>query len=199
LVVGVLLVLASVALGAKVVASADDTVPVYAASVSLPIGAPIAQSSVRVVRVHLSSGVDNYLSATRPLPSSAVMTRSVAAGELVPQRALAPADSLTQRRVTIPVATIPVGIAAGGKVDIWSAAKDPAAVNEANGYRTATQLVAGVDVRSVEEPGSGFGASRGAGVEVILDSGHLKPVLDALANDARITLVAAPGGADGTA
>ena len=61
LLVGVLLVLASVALGSVVVARADDRVPVYAARVALVPGQPVTADDLRRVDVQLGSEPDRYL------------------------------------------------------------------------------------------------------------------------------------------
>jgi hypothetical protein len=88
LVVGVLLVLAAVAVGARVVATADDTVDVYAAAVALPEGARLDAGALRVARVRLEPGTAAYLDAARPPPEGAVVLRTIGAGELVPVQAV---------------------------------------------------------------------------------------------------------------
>ena len=57
LVLGVLLVLVAATLGARVVASADDRVPMYVASRDLVAGDPVDASSFTPVDVQLGSGV----------------------------------------------------------------------------------------------------------------------------------------------
>jgi len=56
LLIGVVLVFASVAIGARVVAASDRTVPVFAAASTLTSGHAINRSDLRVVRVRLGSG-----------------------------------------------------------------------------------------------------------------------------------------------
>jgi flagella basal body P-ring formation protein FlgA len=63
----VLIVLASVLIGARVVAAADDSVPVYAAAGTLASGHPIGPGDVRVVRVRLGAGVAGVLVRTDPV------------------------------------------------------------------------------------------------------------------------------------
>jgi flagella basal body P-ring formation protein FlgA len=88
LVVGVLLVMAATALGSRVVAAADDTVPMYAAAATLVPGEPVTQDDVRVVRVRLAPSDAAYLPADRELGADHYMLREVRPGELVTRSAL---------------------------------------------------------------------------------------------------------------
>jgi Flp pilus assembly protein CpaB len=122
LALGVLLVLASVLVGARVLARADDTTPVWAATKDLPAGSRVSADDVEVVDVSLGSVVDRaYLSATAPLSSGLVLTKPVAAHELLARTAIDPS-------ATAPVAQLPLGVesssmpgdlAPGDTVDVW--------------------------------------------------------------------------------
>ena len=70
LLVGVLIVLVSVVVGTRVMALADDTVPVFAATATLPSGHALGAADVRVVRVHLGAGAAPYLSARQAWPEA---------------------------------------------------------------------------------------------------------------------------------
>ena len=88
LVIGVLLVLVSTALGSLAVAHAGDTAPVYAARGVLVAGQAITASDVRRVDVRLGDGGAAYLSAADDLPPDAFVLREVRAGELIPASAV---------------------------------------------------------------------------------------------------------------
>lgn len=192
LLVGVLIVLASVLVGARVVAAADDTVPVYAAAGTLASGHPIGPGDVRVVRVRLGAGIATYLSARATLAPGLVVTRALGDGELVPRSAVAAAADLTRRPVPIPIAApLPEALRPGVTVDVWSSAKDTAAGS--SGYRPPVRIAEHAEVYAVTAPGSGLAAAQASAVQVLLEEAELRAVLDGLANGAKLAVVPAPG------
>jgi hypothetical protein len=192
LVVGLLIMLASVALGARVVAAADDTVPVYAANATLVTGHPLTTADLTVVRVHLGGGSAPYLRAQSPPPADAVLLRTLGVGELVPVSALGRASALAVRPVTVPLDGVPAaGLRAGARVDVWSSARDPAA--GATAYKAPVRLARAVEVSAVTTGEGSLSVATGGSVQVLLGESELPVVLDALANGARLVLVPVPG------
>ena len=93
LVLGVLLVLASVLVGARIVSAADATVPVWAVAGDLAAGTELTAEDLVAVDVRLDDAADAYLStATRP--EGRMLARAVREGELLPRTALEEADEL---------------------------------------------------------------------------------------------------------
>ena len=88
LVVGVVLVLLSMAIGAKAIAAADDTVPMYAAVARLVPGQPVTQSDVRRVDVQLGADRARYVVADHDIAPDTFALRDVRPGELLPTSAL---------------------------------------------------------------------------------------------------------------
>ena len=84
LVVGVVLVLLAVTLGAVVVAAADDTTPVYAATAGLVPGQAVTQQDVRRVDVQLGADRAAYVAADHDIGPDTFALREVRAGELLP-------------------------------------------------------------------------------------------------------------------
>lgn len=164
LVGGVLLLLLSVALGAQLVGQARQTVPVLAAVRDLSPGAPLRPGDVTVSRVHLGGRADGYLSGGAPVPAGLVVTRPVAAGELVPRGAVAPRGSTGPRRVvTVPVERYhyPQGLAAGERVDVYVTPRAAPGATPA----PPELVVAATTVAGVEGAERGFvGAGTGVGV-----------------------------------
>lgn len=194
LVVGILLVLASVAVGARVVAAADETVPVWAAGTALPEGSTLDAAALRVVRVRLAAGTAAYLDGTRPPPAGAVLLRTVGVGELVPVGAVGAADALTRRPVTLPLDDgVPAGVVVGGRLDVWASARDGDADAGAR-YAAPEQLAGGAEVFAVTADEGSLGAVQRPSVQVLLDPDELRAVLDAFANEARVAVVPVPGG-----
>lgn len=192
LLIGLVLLFTSVAVGARVVAAADHTAPVYAARATLPTGTPLTADALVVVRLRLTGTDAAYLDARRPPPPGQVLIRTVGAGEIVPLAAVAPADRILSRPVSIPVdSDPPAGLGPGGSVDLWASAKRRDAVG--GGYTEPERIAAAVEVSDVRRPGTGLSASRTGSVEVLLPAEALSPVLDALANQARIVVLPVPG------
>jgi hypothetical protein len=191
LLVGVLIVLSSMVLGARVVAAAGRTVPVLAAVTDLPSGHRLSASDVRAVPVHLAAGVAGYLPARAGVPVGGVLVRPVGAGELVPTAAVGDASVLALRPVAVPVpAPLPEGLRPGAGVDLWSSAKQVGAGE--TGYAPPVRIAEGAEVSAVTVTGTGLGGTGTTTVQVLLDERQLRSVLDALANGAKIAVVPAP-------
>jgi hypothetical protein len=197
LVVGVLIILSSVILGARVVAAAGRTEPVFAAAADLPSGHQLTTDDLRAVPVHLGSGAARYLSARTAVPAGAVLTRPVGAGELVPSAAVGRAAALARRPIAIPVpAPVPNGLSPGAGVDLWSSAKENG--TGTTGYAPPVRIAQSAEVYAVSTGGNSLGGVGAGSVQVLLDEGQLRSALDALANGAKIALVPVPGPAPST-
>jgi hypothetical protein len=109
-----------VLLGARVVAAADVTVPVLAAARDLAPGTPLTADLVVERQVRLDGDLP-YLDG--PLPDDVVLTRPLAAGELLPASAVSPAADVAAdlRYVTLAVAEAgaPPRLGPGDLVDVW--------------------------------------------------------------------------------
>jgi len=211
LVVGLLLVLTSVLLGARVVAAASSTTPVWAAARTLVPGEEVTAEDLRRVDVHVDGGTGAYLAAGAALPDGAVVLREVVAGDLVPRSALGASADLTTRPVGLPVSgPVPSGLVAGALVDVWVVPPTPTSTRagwvstgpDASGAsRSAApaaqtgphQLTAGAVVAEVTTDSTAFSTGRGAVVQVELAPAELQQALQALADDASVSLVLVPG------
>ena len=122
LVVGVLLVCGSVLLGARLLATGDDTTPVWATRSAVAAGAAVDRDDLQVVRVRFDPGEDarRYLAADQPLGKALVATRDLGEGELVPAAAVdADAEALRELPLTLPAGSVPPGAEVGSRVDVW--------------------------------------------------------------------------------
>ncbi|MFZ5872502.1 MAG: SAF domain-containing protein [Actinomycetota bacterium] len=191
LAVGVVLVLASVALGSRVVAAADDTVPVYAAAGALVPGDPLQESRLTVVQARVDGALDRYLTADADLPDGAVLLRPVGPGELVPRSAVGDAERLDRRPVGVPLeGPVPAGLVKGSLVDVWVSEPDP---ERAGAFTEPEQLAGSAEVAEVTEAGGAFAAGGTTTVQVLLPEDQLRRALRALAADAELALVLVPG------
>lgn len=106
LVVGVVLVLASVVLGAKVVASSGHFDEVWAASHDLAPGTTLTKSDLISVKVRFHDHGGGYYSASGKSLVGRTTIAPLSAGQLIPVAA-APAEPPAQTRlVTVPVAKL---------------------------------------------------------------------------------------------
>ena len=122
LVLGLLLVLVSVVVGARVLSSADRSQLVWAAAGDLAVGSQLSEGDLTAVRVRLFDSGPAYLRAEGAAPAGYVLRRAVGAGELLPQDALArPGADVDVRLVTVPVEAghYPPTLQADQRVDLW--------------------------------------------------------------------------------
>lgn len=122
-VIGVLLVIASVVGVWFVVSSARATTAVLVASEPLVPGQRLTDVKTTTAEVALGAVSDQYLLAA-DVPSDAVVTRQVAAGELIPRGAVGDATSKQSTTIVIEVATaVPSTVTVGAVVEVWASAK----------------------------------------------------------------------------
>ncbi|KGM15180.1 hypothetical protein [Actinotalea fermentans] len=203
LLLGVVLVAASVALGSTLVASAGRTVPVYAAAEALVPGDALAAADLTVRQVRLDAAGATYVRADEPLADDLVATRVVGAGELLPRSAVATQTELGLRPVAIePDGALPEGLAAGAAVDLWFVPEGDAgvapssSVGATRGAPTVEPqlLAAGLTVAEVSEPRGGLAVGSAVTVHVLVPVDELPTVLGALAAEGSVEVVLVPGG-----
>ncbi|MDQ2751307.1 MAG: SAF domain-containing protein [Pseudonocardiales bacterium] len=173
LVVGVVLVLGSVAFGAKVVSGASHTYRMLAVTRDLAAGTLLSRDDVTAVRVQLPEhGHGIYLSSGTDVLGRQ-LNRSLASGELLPAAALGTAAALTTLTVPFTADNAPV-LAAGQRVEIWLSTKTCASV----------VLLADVTVQDVRvATGGSFSSSGGQNVVVSVAPELAGRVVGALARD----------------
>ena len=118
LVLGIVLVLASVLIGAKVVSSATKTYPRVAARHDLAAGTILTDDDVTLASVQLPNhGAGVYLSQLADAVGKQ-LSRPVSAGELVPAGALG--SVLSQTTVTVPLAAAAAPeLHKGQRIELW--------------------------------------------------------------------------------
>ncbi len=194
LLVGVVLVLMSLMVGAKAVAAADDTVPMYAAATSLVPGQPVRQGDVRRVDVQLGADRHSYVSADHDIAPSTFALRDVRPGELVPVSALGTRDAIDLKPVSVPVDAGAAGqLAAGSVVDVWVNAKDQSSAAEKYG-KPVKSIGAAPVVRTPDASGGGLGSASGvSAVQIMVPESRVQGLIAAIDQGAKITLVPVPG------
>jgi hypothetical protein len=150
--------------GARLLASADDSVSVWAVRAGLQAGQPVAAADLvrRQVRFGDQVEADRYLSAGTAVPAGATVDRAVGAGELLPRSALhgAATGVLTQVPLSVPSDAVPATVRVGSTVDIWVTprAESPGARTGPTARRS-TLVFHDVQVVSAPRAGSSLGAT----------------------------------------
>lgn len=123
LVVGVLLVLVSVVVGARLLASADSSTGVWSLARDLAPGSTLVAGDLEQRQVRLTGAdLDRYLTVASGSPVGYVLTRGVGRGELLPRAGIDQPQALgSLRDVSVPVAPghLPDDLAAGQVVDVY--------------------------------------------------------------------------------
>jgi hypothetical protein len=166
LVLGVLLVLGSVLLGARVVTAADATVPVWSAAGDLAAGTVLTAEDLVAVSVRLDDVADQYL-ATTTRPAGRVLGRAVRAGELVPRSALEEATGLVQLALPVQAGQVPPSLARGQVVDVYAVAA-PAVGATASTGGDVDLVVSGAPVQAVAGRGDGVLSTATTTVQVVV-------------------------------
>lgn len=190
LLVGLLLIAVSVAVGAWAVSAAEASTPVWVTRGALTPGEPLDGAQVAVAQVRLgSSEADRYLPASEPLPTDAVAVRAVGAGELLPRAAVADEADLTVRPVAVPVTDPPSeGVDEGALVDVWVTPEPD------EGQPPEPRLLAErLTVAEVARPTGGFAVGAETVVHVLVPTDALPDVLGALAGRQAVQVVLVPG------
>lgn len=184
-IIGIALVVLSVAGVSAVVAVADTTVRVYAARSSLSPGDRVNADDFDARSVRLGSLGAKYLEAGDIPQAGFVVTRAVSAGELVPVSAVG--DVAATRLASIVVSVngeLARSIDEGSMVDLWSARKTDNSV-----FGPPSVLVSSATVVRVIAK-SGVIADRASqSVEVLVPRSKTASVLEAIANADSLSLV----------
>lgn len=190
LLLGLLLVCASVAGVTALVEAADDTVEVYAAGTDLPAGSPVRAQDLRAVPVRLGDLQQNYLPVADGVPQDAVAGVLLREGELVSRASLGKAQALDRKPVGLTVTDpLPAGLGPGSRVDVWASAPDGR-----NGYLAPEQLLVAAEVFETEADAGVLGAGGETRLLVLVEDSRMARLLGAMANQARLTVVMNPAG-----
>jgi hypothetical protein len=165
-VLGVLLVLGSVLLGARVVSAADATVPVWAVTGDLAPGTELTADDLVAVDVRLDATADAYLS-TGTRPEGRTLGRAVRAGELLPRSALEEPGDLVQLALPVQGGYVPPGLGRGRLVDVYAVA-DPAAGATAVADGSVTVVVRQAVVQAISDRSEGVLSTPTTAIQVVV-------------------------------
>ncbi|GAA1302831.1 MAG: SAF domain-containing protein [Brachybacterium tyrofermentans] len=185
---GIVLVVASVLMGALLVSRLAETTPVLVARSPIVPGDVIGPENLATVEMRLGEQDGLYVGSLDAVPSGAVATRTVQAGELIPLSAVGQASDVPLRPIVIPVdATVAESVAPGATVELWHTSPEADDGTSAD----AELLVSAGIVRNIDE-GSSLGM-RSMAVEVLVPQADLPAVLKVLSRDERLDVIGVPG------
>ncbi|GAA1489911.1 SAF domain-containing protein [Brachybacterium sacelli] len=188
LIVGIVLVVASVLMGALLISRLAATTPVLIAKSPIVPGDEIDPGDLATVEMRLGEQEGLYVGALGMIPEGAVATRAIQVGELLPLSAVGQAADVPLRPIVIPVATtVAESVQPGAKVELWHTGPAP----EEGGGGEAELLVSDGIVRHIDE-GSSLGM-RSMSVEVLVPRNDLSAVLQVLAQEERLDVIGVPG------
>ena len=162
--IGIVLVAASVVVGARVLAAADDTVRVWAVARDLGAGQRVEADDLVAQRVRFADdgALEGYFTVDDELPADLELTRSVAGGELLPRGAVGTPDEtgLVEVPVAVEPELVPPSVAPGDVVDVYVVAPISAdADGKAQAPPPEGPALAGATVVDAPELASSFGTS----------------------------------------
>jgi hypothetical protein len=176
LVLGVVLVLVAVLLGAVVLSAADQRAPVWAVSHDVAAGTVLKANDLKSVRVQLGSAAQQYLSTGEAVAGKQVQ-HALRAGELLPRAEVAePEAGIT---ITLPVRfeNAPPRLSGGDRITVWVSTK----------ACRAAVILSGTAVQEVKAgSGAAFGSSATLGVVVRLDAAEAQRIVPALDLDGAV-------------
>lgn len=189
--IGVFLVLASIAGTWAVITRVAASVTVWSAVEPLVPGSVVEPEDVTAVEVRLADTAGLYLSVGAPIPAGSTVRTTIGAGELVPADAVVRPSDLSGRVVSVDVdGSVPADVARGSRVDLWATPVDTEELDP-------VRLLSGVDVISLERDTQGFASSGQNRLEVFVPEASVAEVLRAQARDDRIAVVAVPDAGEG--
>lgn len=124
---GLALVAGCVLVGARIMASADDTVGVWSARQDLPAGAVLDRDDLELSQVRFADrqAQERYVGEGALPGGEVVLTRDVAAGELLPATALGGSgEPLVEVPLSIARGDLPGTVRTGSVVDVWVAREE---------------------------------------------------------------------------
>ena len=149
---GIVLVLAAVVIGARVIGASSQTFAVWAADRDLSGGTVLGPGDLRTVEVNLGDNAALYVGPGSASPLGMTVVSPLAAGELLPSSALE--ESATGRVVAIGVTPehMPPGVNHGSTIDLYLTKG-----SVTGGEAAATTELIGRDltVQSVTAPATG--------------------------------------------
>lgn len=149
---GIVLVVAAVVLGAKVIGSSNRTSPVWSASRDLAAGTVLGVDDLVPVELNLGEQAARYLTPASPSPAGQTLLNPMRAGELVAVSGVQPQQEGRIVVVGVTPDRMPPGVGHGSVIDLYlTTGGGPGSAGEA----TTDLIEEGATVQSVSAPATG--------------------------------------------
>ena len=183
--IGLALVAASVAGVSAIVANADRTTAVYTARVALAVGDHIDASDLVTTQVRLGVADTLYVTPGRVPADGLVVTRTIAAGELVPAAAVGTRSGESVTNIVVELqGKLAAAIGPGSVVDVWSSRQTDRGL-----FGPPAVLVGEAAIVRLVEPAGFMAADGGTAVEILVPKARVAAVLESVANGDAIAVV----------
>jgi hypothetical protein len=141
LLLGIVIVAASVVAGSVLLGSGEDATAVWAVRKDLPAGARLTADVLQTRPVHFADPGDLAGYLTGATPAGRVLSRPVGAGELVPRGAV---DGAVRHLLEVPLRVdpgdVPATVREGSRVDVWVAPREATADERPRARRVLTDV-----------------------------------------------------------
>lgn len=187
LLIGLALVVASVAGVVALVSTADRTTEVLSAREPLSPGDRVHADDFGVVHVRLATATTHYLLPADVPVEGVVVVRAVGEGELVPVGAVGSADGLRLASLVLDVrGELAASVQPGAVVDVWASREQ-----EGGGFGPPAVIASGATVVRLVESASVVSGGETTAVEVLVATSRIARVLEAAANSDAVSIVPA--------
>jgi hypothetical protein len=188
LIIGLAIVVITALAGFALVSAASSTTSVYAATKSLAPGHVIDASDFVLTDVTLGKSSTAYLGAAG-LSQGAVMTKAVAAGELIPVSAVGTAKQVATTNVVVQL-EVPLSADAvvGSFVDVWASMAAGQGV-----FGPPAVIISGAQIAHITEATGLASSNGGVRVELVVPQSKVAALLESQANNDALSLVPSRG------
>ena len=198
LIIGVLLVLLAIIIGAAAFSAADERVGMWAAKSALTPGQEVGEDDFVRVDVQLGDASGDYLAAGERLPNGAIVDRELRQGELIPRSAVI--DPTDKRVRDVPVRVDPIylsNLSVGSRVTVFvpkPRVEDPEAPASAEEEVEYEVLVERATVSSLPTSSSGvIGSGPGSSAVIVVPESSVEDIISIDQDETPVKLVLESG------
>lgn len=153
---GVVLVVAAVVLGARVIGASSRTTPVWTAAHDLASGTVLTEDDLRPAEVNLGDTGSLYLAPGGDSPVGQVLGERVASGSLLPAAAVRKVPDSRVVAIGVDPARMPPGVGHGSVIDLYLTREPTTGAGATGADGPTTELVGrSLTVQAVTAPATG--------------------------------------------
>lgn len=186
LLLGLLLILASIVAVVGIVKVTNQTEEFFVAKHEVAVGDIVTAEDFAVKKVRLGEANHLYLSADAQIPEHAVSHQHMLSGQLIETNALNEQKKDGRREVTVTLdSTVASTLKSGDLVDVWVSHKE----DNGTKYSEPKSVMNGAEINKISTEESMIGSTGKSAVQLLVSENSLTDVLDANNNESRISLI----------